>query len=127
MEPTNPQTQGQPQEVPVAPPPNIPEMPQAVTPPTLEPPKKKNPILVVAIILFILSLLAIAGYVALGRGFLTKPKACTMDVKVCPDGSYVGRVGPNCEFAPCPVVPSPTLEPTPEATSSATPTATPTP
>lgn len=28
--------------------------------------------------------------------------ACTMDAKVCPDGSAVGRVGPNCEFAPCP-------------------------
>jgi hypothetical protein len=28
--------------------------------------------------------------------------ACTMDAKVCPDGSAVGRSGPNCEFAPCP-------------------------
>lgn len=28
--------------------------------------------------------------------------ACTMDAKICPDGSAVGRVGPNCEFAPCP-------------------------
>lgn len=28
--------------------------------------------------------------------------ACTMDARECPDGSYVGRVGPNCEFAPCP-------------------------
>lgn len=27
---------------------------------------------------------------------------CTMDAKLCPDGSSVGRVGPNCEFAPCP-------------------------
>lgn len=27
---------------------------------------------------------------------------CTMDAKLCPDGSYVGRVGPNCEFAACP-------------------------
>lgn len=27
---------------------------------------------------------------------------CTMDAKLCPDGSYVGRTGPNCEFAPCP-------------------------
>lgn len=27
---------------------------------------------------------------------------CTMDAKICPDGSGVGRVGPNCEFAPCP-------------------------
>jgi hypothetical protein len=28
--------------------------------------------------------------------------ACTMDAKVCPDGSSVGRVGPNCEFPQCP-------------------------
>jgi hypothetical protein len=28
--------------------------------------------------------------------------ACTMDAKQCPDGSYVGRTGPKCEFAPCP-------------------------
>ncbi len=27
---------------------------------------------------------------------------CTMDAKMCPDGSYVGRTGPNCEFALCP-------------------------
>lgn len=33
------------------------------------------------------------------------PKACTMEAKQCPDGSYVGRVGPNCEFAKCPVEP----------------------
>lgn len=28
--------------------------------------------------------------------------ACTQDAKICPDGSAVGRVPPNCEFAPCP-------------------------
>lgn len=28
-------------------------------------------------------------------------KACTMDAKICPDGTSVGRTGPNCEFAPC--------------------------
>ncbi len=27
---------------------------------------------------------------------------CTMEAKQCPDGSYVGRTGPDCEFAPCP-------------------------
>lgn len=27
---------------------------------------------------------------------------CTTDVKVCPDGTWVGRTGPMCEFA-CPV------------------------
>jgi hypothetical protein len=31
-----------------------------------------------------------------------EPVACTMDAKVCPDGSAVGREGPNCEFPPCP-------------------------
>ncbi|MFH0947680.1 MAG: Gmad2 immunoglobulin-like domain-containing protein [Elusimicrobiota bacterium] len=30
------------------------------------------------------------------------PTACTQEAKQCPDGSYVGRTGPNCEFAPCP-------------------------
>ena len=28
--------------------------------------------------------------------------ACTMEVKLCPDGSAVGRTGPRCEFAACP-------------------------
>ncbi len=32
----------------------------------------------------------------------TEPRFCTMAAKRCPDGSYVGRVGPNCEFAACP-------------------------
>jgi hypothetical protein len=30
------------------------------------------------------------------------PVACTMEAKLCPDGTAVGRTGPNCEFAPCP-------------------------
>lgn len=31
-----------------------------------------------------------------------KPVTCTEEAKVCPDGSSVGRTGPNCEFASCP-------------------------
>ena len=31
-----------------------------------------------------------------------KPRACTEEAKICPDGSAVGRTGPNCEFALCP-------------------------
>ena len=27
---------------------------------------------------------------------------CTQDAKQCPDGSYVNRTAPNCEFASCP-------------------------
>ena len=33
-----------------------------------------------------------------------EPVACTMEVKLCPDGSYIGRVAPKCEFAVCPDV-----------------------
>lgn len=29
--------------------------------------------------------------------------SCTADAKLCTDGSYVGRSGPKCEFAECPV------------------------
>jgi putative hemolysin len=37
--------------------------------------------------------------------------ACTEEAKLCPDGSAVGRVGPNCEFAACPVgTPNPSIE-----------------
>jgi hypothetical protein len=43
---------------------------------------------------------------------LTGGVACTMEVKLCPDGSAVGRVGPKCEFAPCPT-------PSPSATTQA--------
>lgn len=36
---------------------------------------------------------------------VTEGTVCTMDVKICPDGSAVGRSGPNCEFIPCPTSP----------------------
>lgn len=29
---------------------------------------------------------------------------CQQDAKICPDGSGVGRTGPNCEFAECPAI-----------------------
>ncbi len=58
-------------------------------------------------ILIILGIVVVAGGVVWG---LTKYRGaeeneqvfCTMDAKLCPDGSYVGRQGPRCEFAPCP-------------------------
>lgn len=33
-----------------------------------------------------------------------EPVFCTQEAMLCPDGSYVGRTGPNCDFAPCPEV-----------------------
>ncbi len=37
------------------------------------------------------------------KGFPKNPKSlCTQEMRTCPDGSFVGRTGPNCNFAPCP-------------------------
>ncbi|MFA6565250.1 MAG: hypothetical protein WCT48_00745, partial [Candidatus Paceibacterota bacterium] len=35
------------------------------------------------------------------------PTVCTTDAKKCPDGSYVTRISPNCEFASCSVSTTP--------------------
>jgi hypothetical protein len=45
----------------------------------------------------------LAGVEAVPTSTPTPPAVmCTGDVKLCPDGSFVGRVPPACEFAPCP-------------------------
>lgn len=63
----------------------------------------KNNSIVMAVIL----LIALAVIIVL----VSRPKrgpvesveevVCTQEAKLCPDGSYVGRVPPLCEFAPC--------------------------
>tara|TARA_B100001971_G_C18120016_1_gene498909 strand:- start:195 stop:845 length:651 start_codon:yes stop_codon:yes gene_type:complete len=40
-----------------------------------------------------------------------RPVACTMEGLVCPDGTVVGRVGPNCEFKKCPEIETPSEPP----------------
>jgi hypothetical protein len=41
------------------------------------------------------------------------PVVCTQEAKQCPDGSWVGRTGPNCEFTPCSATtPTPIIPPT---------------
>lgn len=102
-----------------------PQTPISPPPPPTDVPGKKNPVLWIAIVLFVLALLAGGAYLAFNRGLLTKEKACTQEVMVCPDGTSVGRVGPNCEFAACPT-PLLTPEPSPEASPSESPSATPT-
>ena len=34
-------------------------------------------------------------------GSQERPARCTLEAQRCPDGSYVERVPPKCEFAPC--------------------------
>jgi hypothetical protein len=41
---------------------------------------------------------AVRGYQSWKEG---QQVYCTEDAKLCPDGSYVGRTGPKCEFK-CP-------------------------
>ena len=52
----------------------------------------------------LLILIAVAGF--LYRNALERPSgkgiACSLEAKLCPDGSAVGRTGSSCEFAPCP-------------------------
>ncbi len=60
----------------------------------------------IAIILIIAGVLVLAGGVwyylvqttPIGPGL----PQCTLEAKICPDGSSVGRTGPNCEFTQCP-------------------------
>lgn len=53
-------------------------------------------------------LLAVVGYfiqptVDQEHSSMVDQMACTMDTLQCPDGTYVARIAPSCEFAACPV------------------------
>jgi plastocyanin len=64
------------------------------------------------IIVIVLVLLVIGAVFVFGKGKKAEAPvsqvptgeqvACTMDAKMCPDGSFVGRSGPKCEFTTCP-------------------------
>lgn len=72
--------------------------------------KSKWPFLVIALLLVLLGVFG--GYFVLNQtnksAVAPTPtpqdngKACTQEAKICPDGSSVGRTGPNCEFEACP-------------------------
>ncbi len=74
------------------------------------PPNKKtrNLKFIAGIIIFLLISIGAVGFY-LYKQQSPEQIACTMEAKACPDGSSVGRTGPNCEFAPCPkITPTPT-------------------
>jgi hypothetical protein len=48
-------------------------------------------------------LLSLAACSKQGDG--SNQTVCQMDALMCPDGSAVGRQGPNCEFPACPAPP----------------------
>lgn len=65
---------------------------------------KQKGIAPIAIILIIIGVLIFGGggYYAVKKFQKPAIRACTEEAKQCPDGSYVSRTGPNCEFAECP-------------------------
>ena len=58
--------------------------------------------MVVAFISFVLSHKGLFSR----SGQSDEPVFCTQEAKICPDGTAVGRSGPECAFAPCPSVPA---------------------
>lgn len=58
--------------------------------------------LVVAGVVILLAAVGAGAYYLAHRAPGPVVVACTMEAKICPDGTAVGRTGPNCEFAPCP-------------------------
>ena len=71
-----------------------------------------SPIIILTILLAIVITAGASYYIGVNKAgskstpipapTINKNKPCTQEAKVCPDGTSVGRVGPNCEFAPCP-------------------------
>lgn len=66
----------------------------------------RKSVVLVGVLLFLI--VAVVGFYA-GRlsGISLQPidpnnPPCTLEARICPDGSSVGRTGPNCEFSPCP-------------------------
>ena len=60
-------------------------------------------VVTVVLLLIAVEVTAVAGYFGL-TGLSKKRidiRACTQEARICPDGSAVGRMGPNCEFAEC--------------------------
>lgn len=53
-------------------------------------------------IILVLAIIGIFSYALFVAKQSVGPAVCTMEAKICPDGSSVGRVGPKCEFAACP-------------------------
>lgn len=53
-------------------------------------------------VIMVCFLAVLAGTFLVFSGKKEEQKFCTQEAKLCPDGSYVGRTGPDCEFAACP-------------------------
>jgi hypothetical protein len=100
--------------------PEVSQSEQTDPPQTTQPSQSKNMKIWVGIIGVLLLFVVSAGSYTLGQNNAKKSSSindikletpgsvktddiifCTEDIKECPDGSFVGRVGPSCEFEEC--------------------------
>jgi len=105
------------------PPQSVEPIPQASPPPIPQVEIKKpiNPLIFIILAVLLLTFGGTAMYfLTTKQSHPSTTSACTIEAKLCPDGTSVGRSGPNCEFVPCPS-PKPIQSVTPV---SASPTAT---
>lgn len=69
-------------------------------------PVQKNPLSPFFWFLFGILILCVGGiggyYLIIKPSLISKQTVCTMEAKICPDGSTIGRTGPRCDFTPCP-------------------------
>ncbi|MBU2109898.1 Gmad2 immunoglobulin-like domain-containing protein [Patescibacteria group bacterium] len=63
---------------------------------------KKDAILVIIVIVIVVVIVGVGIWYYQNQK--DKGIACTMEAKLCPDGSYVARTLPDCEFAKCPEI-----------------------
>ncbi len=57
----------------------------------------------IILLIVLLIALGVVGWLSVFIGDKSDNQiACTMEAKLCSDGSAVGRTGPKCEFAKCP-------------------------
>jgi hypothetical protein len=70
--------------------------------------QKINIILLIVVVIFMILASGCVsnrlGYFKTDDEYSVNPQVCTADAKICPDGSAVGRIPPDCEFAPCPAL-----------------------
>ncbi len=61
--------------------------------------------IIIVLLVVILAVVYYYGGVRKNASIPPEKVFCVQDAKICPDGSSVGRIGPKCEFAECPLSP----------------------
>lgn len=64
---------------------------------------KEGVVIFAGIVVLVLGASVLSFFASQKHSDTIPPVACTMEAKLCPDGSSVGRTGPDCAFALCPV------------------------